>query len=63
MTDEPKSLGALLFELPALRRARKAYMLSRVHRRLTEAIETEQDNELHLSLQHTVLSDRLTDAK
>jgi hypothetical protein len=43
MTDEPKSLGALLFELPAVRRAKKVNTLSRVHRRLIEPIETEQD--------------------
>jgi hypothetical protein len=54
MTDEPKSLGALLFELPAVRRAKKVNTLSRVHRRLIEPIETEQDNEARLSFQHTV---------
>lgn len=50
MTDEPKSLGALLFELPAVRCAKKVNTLSRVHRRLIEPIETEQDNEARLSL-------------
>jgi hypothetical protein len=30
MTDEPKSLGALLFDLPAVRRAKKVNTLSRV---------------------------------
>jgi hypothetical protein len=36
MTDEPKSLGALLFDLPAVRRAKKVNTLSRVRRRLIE---------------------------
>ena len=54
MTNEPKSLGALLFDLPAVRRAKKVNTLSRVHRRLIEPIETEQDNEPRLSFQHTV---------
>ena len=54
MTDEPKSLGALLFDLPAVRAAKKVNTLSRVHRRLIEPIETDQDNEPRLSFQHTV---------
>lgn len=48
MTDEPKSLGDLLFELPAVKRAKKVNTLSRVHRRLIEPIETEQDNEARI---------------
>jgi hypothetical protein len=55
MTDDPKSLGALLFDLPAVKRAKKVNTLSRVHRRLIEPIElTEQDNEPQLAFQHTV---------
>jgi hypothetical protein len=52
MTDDRKSLGALLFELPAVKRAKKVNTLSRVHRRLIEPIETDQDNEPRLSFQH-----------
>ena len=51
--DELKSLGTLLFELPAVKRAKKVNTMSRVHRRLIEPIKTEQD-ELRLSFQHTV---------
>jgi Plasmid encoded RepA protein len=54
MSDDPKSLGALLFELPAVKRAKKVNTLSSVHRRLIEPIETGQDNEARLSFQHTV---------
>jgi len=54
MNDEPKSLGALLFELPAVKAAKKVNTMSRVHRRLIEPLETEQDNEARLSFQHTV---------
>jgi Plasmid encoded RepA protein len=54
MSDDPKSLGALLFELPAVKRAKKVNTLSRVHRRLIEPIETDQDNEPQLAFQHTV---------
>ena len=57
--DNPKdpaqlSLGAIIAGLPAVRAAKKANTLSRVHRRLIEPIETEQDNEARLSFQHTV---------
>ena len=57
--DNPKdpaqmSLGGLIAALPAVRAAKKANTLSRVHRRLIEPIETEQDNEARLSFQHTV---------
>ena len=45
MSDDPKSLGALLFDLPAVKAAKKVNTLSRVHRRLIEPIETEQDND------------------
>ena len=48
------SLGGIVANLPAVRAARKANTLSRVHRRLIEPIETEQDNEPRLSFQHTV---------
>jgi hypothetical protein len=48
------SLGGIVANLPAVRAARKANTLSRVHRRLIEPIETEQDNEQRLSFQHTV---------
>lgn len=48
------SLGGIVADLPAVRRAKKANTLSRVHRRLIEPIETEQDNEPRLSFQHTV---------
>lgn len=49
-----KSLGDILVNLPAVRAAKKANTLSRVHRRLIEPIETEQDNDPRLSFQHTV---------
>src|ERR1700730_18248349 len=48
------SLGGIVANLPAVRAARKANTMSRVHRRLIEPIETEQDNEARLSFQHTV---------
>ena len=48
------SLGGIIASLPAVRAARKANTLSRVHRRLIEPIETDQDNEARLSFQHTV---------
>jgi hypothetical protein len=37
-----------------VRAAKKANTLSRVHRRLVEPIETDQDNEARLAFQHTV---------
>ena len=46
------SLGGIVANLPAVRAARKANTMSRVHRRLIEPIETEQDNEL--AFQHSV---------
>jgi len=46
------SLGGIVADLPAVRAARKANTLSRVHRRLIEPIETEQDNQL--AFQHSV---------
>jgi hypothetical protein len=54
--DDPAqlSLGGIIASLPAVRAARKANTLSRVHRRLIEPIETDQDNEARLSFQHTV---------
>ena len=57
--DNPKdpaqmSLGGIVANLPAVRAAKKANTLSRVHRRLIEPIESEQDNEARLSFQHTV---------
>ena len=45
-----------MFELPAVKRAKKVNTLSRVHRRLIEPIETDQDNEARLSFQHTVFA-------
>lgn len=57
--DNPKdpaqmSLGGIVADLPAVRRAKKANTLSRVHRRLIEPLESDQDNEARLSFQHTV---------
>jgi Plasmid encoded RepA protein len=57
MNDNPKdpaqlSLGEIVTSLPAVRAAKKANTMSRVHRRLIEPIETEQDNEL--AFQHSV---------
>jgi Plasmid encoded RepA protein len=48
------SLGGIVADLPAVRRAKKANTLSRVHRRLIEPLESDQDNEGRLSFQHTV---------
>jgi hypothetical protein len=48
------SLGGIVASLPAVRAAKTVNMLSRVHRRLIEPIETDQDNEARLSFQHTV---------
>jgi hypothetical protein len=48
------SLGDIVTNLPAVRAAKKANTLSRVHRRLIEPIETDQDNETRLAFQHTV---------
>ena len=48
------SLGGIVADLPAVRRAKKANTLSRVHRRLIEPLEIDQDNEARLSFQHTV---------
>jgi hypothetical protein len=53
--DNPQlSLGGIIANLPAVRAAKKANLASRVHRRLIEPIETDQDNEQRLSFQHTV---------
>jgi alpha-D-ribose 1-methylphosphonate 5-triphosphate diphosphatase PhnM len=58
MNDNPKDpaqlgLGGIITNLPAVRVAKKANLMSRVHRRLIEPIElTEQDNEL--AFQHSV---------
>ncbi len=53
--DNPQlSLGAIVANLPAVKVAKKANTMSRVHRRLIEPIETEQDNEPQLAFQHTV---------
>lgn len=60
MNDNPAdpaqlNLGGIIANLPAIKAARKAHTLSRVHRRLIEPIElTEQDNGPRLSFQHTV---------
>ena len=57
--DNPKdpaqmSLGGIVADLPAVRRTKKANTLSRVHHRLIEPLETDQDNETRVSFQHTV---------
>jgi Plasmid encoded RepA protein len=57
--DNPKdpaqmSLGGIVADLPAVRAAKKANTMSRVHRRLIEPLETDQDNEARLAFQHTV---------
>ena len=49
-----QSLGDVLVNLPAVRAAKKANALSRVHRRLIEPIELEQGAEQQLAFQHTV---------
>jgi hypothetical protein len=46
------SIGGIVADLPAVRRAKKANTLSRVHRRLIEPVETDQNNEL--AFQHSV---------
>jgi Plasmid encoded RepA protein len=56
MNDNPKDpaqlrLGEILTNLPAVRAAKKVNTMSRVHRRLIEPIETDEQ---HLSFQHTV---------
>ena len=48
------SLGGIVADLSAVRAAKKANTLSRVHRRLIEPIESDQDNEARLAFQHTV---------
>ncbi|MGE3517282.1 MAG: replication protein RepA [Hyphomicrobium sp.] len=48
------SLGGIVTSLPAVRAAKKVNTLSRVHRRLIEPLETDQDNEARLAFQHTV---------
>jgi len=48
------SLAGIVTSLPAVRAARKANTMSRVHRRLIEPLESDQDNEARLSFQHTV---------
>jgi hypothetical protein len=55
-SDNPQlSLGAIIASLPAIKAAKKANTLSRVHCRLIEPIElTEHDNEPRRSFQHTV---------
>jgi hypothetical protein len=54
--DNPQlSLGNIITSLPAVRAAKKANLMSHVHRRLIEPLElTEQDDEPRLSFQHTV---------
>jgi Plasmid encoded RepA protein len=49
-----KILGDVLLNLPAVRAAKKANTLSRVHRRLIEPIETENGDDARLAFQHTV---------
>jgi hypothetical protein len=48
------SLGGIVTNLSAVKAAKKVNTLSRVHRRLIEPLETDQDNEARLSFQHTV---------
>jgi hypothetical protein len=48
------SLGGIVTNLPAVRAAKKANTMSRVHRRLIEPLESDQDNEARLAFQHTV---------
>jgi Plasmid encoded RepA protein len=48
------SLGSIVTHLPAVKVAKKANTLSRVHRRLIEPLETDQDNEARLAFQHTI---------
>src|SRR5258708_3986780 len=48
------NLGGIVANLPAVRAAKKANTMSRVHRRLIEPLETDQDNEARLAFQHTV---------
>lgn len=48
------SLGGIVTNLSAVKAAKKTNTLSRVHRRLIEPIDAEQDNEARLSFQHTV---------
>jgi hypothetical protein len=60
MNDNPQdpaqqSLADMLVNLPAVRAGKRATALSRIHRRLIEPIETEQDNgDPRLAFQHTV---------
>lgn len=49
-----QSLADILTNLPAVRAAKKVNTLSRVHCRLIEPIETDQDNGAKLAYQHTV---------
>jgi hypothetical protein len=46
------SLGGIIADLPVVRRTKKVNTMSRVHRRLIEPLESDQDNEVRLSLQH-----------
>jgi hypothetical protein len=48
------SLGGIVTNLSAVKATKKANTLSRVHRRLIEPLETDQDNEARLAFQHTV---------
>jgi hypothetical protein len=50
--DNPQLSLSGIINLPAVRAAKKANLMSRVHRRLIEPIETDQDNEL--AFQHSV---------
>jgi hypothetical protein len=43
------NLGGIIANLPAVRAARKANLNSRIHRRLIEPLESDQDNEARLS--------------
>jgi len=48
------NLGGIIANLHVVRAVKNANLLSRVHRRLIELIETEEDNEQRLSFQYTV---------
>ena len=59
VNDDPqdpaqKSMADILVNLPAVRAAKKANTMSRVHRRLIAPLETDQDDEQRLAFQHTV---------
>ena len=52
------SLGEIVANLPAVRRAKQVNTMSHVDRRLTEPLESNQDSEARLSFQHTAFVTR-----